>query len=134
MAYGLTGNDLPLTLAGLCTKCNDPNDPTIGPDRPADGEVAMAIYADPLPLPDGTAMLNWTLPTEDVDNQPLPEGVPTDIAIYGLNPRQQIAKLDGEATAYEVIGLAPGEHCFVATAWNGALESADSNTACRTIQ
>jgi len=132
-AFSLAGNDLPLTLGGLCTRCNDPNDATIGPDRPIDGTVSMAIYADPLGMPDGSVMLNWINPTEDEDGDALPAGIPDRISIYREQPRELVTHLDGEAIAYEVTRLTPGEHCFVATAWNSTVQSADSNTSCKSV-
>ena len=139
-AYGLSGNDLPLTLAGLCTRCDDAAVPAVGPDRPLDGEVSLAIYNDPLPMPDGTAMLNWTNPTEDEDGQALPAGIPDRISIYAVPgsgnatvSKSLVAHLDGESISYEVTGLPAGEACFVATAWNVSVQSADSNTVCKPV-
>ena len=135
-AWGLAGNDLPLTLAGLCSRCNDPLDATRGPDRPIDGSVALAIYDLPLVLPAPVAvMLNWINPTEDEDGQALPAGIPSRISIYRTSGgRSLVSHLDGESTAYEVTGLALGNHCFTATAWNINSQSLDSNEVCKVAQ
>ena len=133
-AFGTAGNTLSLIVGGLCTRCSA--DGVTGPDRPIDGTVAMAIYDTPLELPQPTASveLNWTLPTQYEDDTALPPGIPDQISIYHANPRVMIAALDGESITYEVTDLFPGEYCFVATAWDGLIESRNSNVSCKQAQ
>jgi len=44
IAFGIAGNDLPLTLGGRCWGCND----VTGPTDEIDGTVSLAIYNDPI--------------------------------------------------------------------------------------
>jgi hypothetical protein len=134
VAYGLTGNTLPLVLCGNRSRVSAtaPN-----PDNPFDGTCALEIWDDPLELPTpivGSATLQWVPPTEDVENQPLPIGMPDRFSVYSMNPRTLIVSVDGEDTDYEVSNLSAGTHCFVVTAWAETLESDDSNQGCKTIQ
>jgi hypothetical protein len=134
-AWGTAGNDLPLILGGLCTRCQP--DGSVGPDRQINGEVALAIYDAPLVLPVpvvGSVILNWINPTEDEDGEPLEAGVPDKVSVYGSQPRRLVANLDGESIAYEVAPLGGGEHCFVVTAWNAFTQSEDSNEVCKVVQ
>jgi len=135
-AWGTTGNDLPLTVGGLCTSCKDTTTPPTGPNRPADGVVYMEIWDDPLLLPtaDASIELRWTNPTHNTDDTQLEPGELTAIRLYQTNPgaRKQVAGVDPDQAAHEVTGLFAGvSYCFVATAVsiNGA--SDDSNTACK---
>jgi hypothetical protein len=134
VAYGQNNNDLPLVLAGRCSRCTA--DGVTGPDMPIDGVVELTIWDTPLQLPEpivGSHLLRWTLPTEYDDDTALPPGVPDKISIYNVNPRRLVADLDGESIMYEVTNLSGGEHCWVATAWDGEAQSIDSNQACAVI-
>jgi hypothetical protein len=136
-AYGSQNNDLPMVLAGRCTLCTA--DGSVGPDRPIDGVVAMTIHPESLPLPGqpvATVMLNWENPTEDTNDDPLPDGIPDRITIYtvGAVGQSLVADLDGESIAYEVTGLLEGEHCFVARAWWDQRASDNSNTVCKVAE
>jgi hypothetical protein len=134
-AWGTLGNDLPLVVAGLCTRCEADAVPPVVADRPADGIVRLAIYDLPLDFPQASSVeLNWTLPTEDTEGDPLPPGIPDRISVYKQPGQGLVTHLDGESITYEVTGLLPGEHCFTATAWNKTAQSENSNTACKQAQ
>jgi len=47
IAFGIAGNDLPLTLGGRCTSCETGQ----GPANEINGTVSLAIYDDPIPFP-----------------------------------------------------------------------------------
>ena len=145
VAYGLSGNMLPLTLGGYCGTCND----TTPPSKPIDGVVGLKIYAEPWVLPaPKSVLLKIEPPTEFEDCDPeipledqprcgelLAPEYPDGIRIYKLNPRELLMTLPGDTTERLVEGLFPGEHCFVATALAGeGNESLDSNTMCYTIE
>lgn len=133
VAFGLSGNSLPLTLGGSCIQC----DGVIPPDREIDGTVYLEIIDSPLDLPTpvvGSTMLTWTNATMYDNGEPLPPEEIERISIYGTNPRALVANVDGDTTAYEVINLPAGTHCFVATTWAKSLQSDDSNEACKVIE
>lgn len=132
-SWGLTGNNLPLIVGGLCSSCKA--DGTVGPHNPIDGTVYMEIWDDALPLPQPTASLElrWTAPTLYETGDPIGPGELTAINLYQLSPgsRQKVAGVDPDQAAHEVTGLYAGtEYCFAATAV-AVEESADSNTVCR---
>ena len=141
-AAGTTGNNLPLIVGGLCTRCQA--DGSQGPDRPIDGTVYMEIWDDPLVLPApvvGEVMLNWINPTEYENGEALPNGIPDRISVYGVPgpestavSKSLIANLDGESIAYEVTAVPAGTSCFAVTAWHLPSESQDSNTVCKVVE
>lgn len=129
IAFGLAGNNLPLTLGGLCSRCA----PGVGPNAAIDGRVYLEIHGEPMELPQPASFeLMWTNPTERVDGAALLPGEIMAINLYQTSPggRNLIARVDPDDSGYEVTGVQPGvEYCFVATAVaNG--ESDDSNIAC----
>jgi len=130
-AVGTAGNTLPLILGGLCWRCNDGVD---GPEYPIDGTVYLEIHDQPLTLPAPVALdLSWMPPTEYEDGTPIGPGELAGYNLYQTSPgdRRLLVTLDAEDTAYEVTGLAPGVHCFVASAFTDEAESLDSNQACK---
>ncbi len=140
VAFGLTQNNLPLVVGGICTRCRA--DGSVGPERPLDGTTYMEIWEHPLELPapiTGTATLQWVLPTEDTDSVPLAPGALLSIHIYdsngpdGTDPIERVGTVSGDATSYVALDLREGKHCFQVTARNGGGESALSNTACKMV-
>ena len=133
VAFGLTGNDLPLVVGGLCLRCTA--DGSVGPDRAADGTVFVEIFADPLSLPEPASIeLTWTNPTLYEDETVLDLSELTSINLFQIvpGPRRLLVQQDPDVSGYEVTGLLAGvEYCFVATATAG-LESDDSNGVCKT--
>ena len=142
-SFGLTGNDLPLIVGGLCTVCeNPPTQPDRIPDRPIDGEVYMEIWDDPLAIPQPTASLelSWVNPTErepDEDGvvKPLPPEELAEVRLFRTEPepRVMIAGVDPDQSSHEVTGLYAGvNYCFRATALDTeGRESDDSDEACK---
>lgn len=132
VAFGLTGNNLPLVLGARCQTCTDTN----GPTNPIQGTVYLEIIDVALPIPPpivGAVMLNWEPSVEYEDDTPILPGELTDYFIYNAADASFVAAVDGEDTAYEVSGLSSGTHCFVATAVANSRESLHSNTVCNTI-
>jgi len=137
-AIGTSGNDLPLIVGGLCTTCKRPPPSTVGPSKQIDGTVYMEIWDDPLDLPTpitGIATIQWILPTEDTDNEPLAPGALVAVHIYAVNGQTNlIDTVAGDRTTYVANDLPEGEHCFQVTARNGGGESAFSNRSCMVVQ
>ena len=162
-AYGLSANDLPLVLGGLCTRCDLDASPVIGPDRPIDGAVVMVIHEDPLPLPDAMVVhLSWEPPYEYedcVESPPENDKCGTEIledeliafklyqqTVYeqGDDYYEQIAQVTADTNSYDHTVAETGEYCFVATAIAAhadpdtgeilTAESTYSNSNCKTFQ
>ena len=162
-AYGLTANNLPLVLGGLCTRCDLDASPMIMPDRPIDGAVVLVIHEDPLPLPETmTATVSWTPPYEyeDCAEDPpendrcgteIQEGDLVAFKVYLVETSPdypdyytQIAQVDADTNSYIYTATEIGEYCFVATAIashsdpdTGEISTAESkysNSDCKTFQ
>lgn len=97
--------------------------------------VALPPVAPP-PSGTGTAQLNWTIPSQNVDGSPL-----TNLSGYQIYSGRTAATLSRLATidsasitAYRVDGLLPGTHYFAVSALSASgLESALSGIASKTI-
>ena len=127
VAFGLAGNDLPLTLGGLCSRCED----GVGPNAEIDGTVYLEIHDEPLDLPPtGSAELSWTVPTERTDGTPLSAGELATFTVYVNN--QPVIDLAGDVTGYEYVASDPGDHCFSVTVTDtGGHRSNRSNAVCK---
>jgi len=84
----------------------------------------------------GSATLDWSPPTENIDGSPL-----TNLAGYSVHYGTSEASLsqtidvaDASATTYVVSGLTPGTYYFAVSAYNSlGLEGAWSNLASKTL-
>jgi len=127
VAFGLAGNDLPLTVGGLCSRCES----GVGPNAEIDGTVYLEIHDEPLDLPPvGSAELSWSAPTERTDGTPLSASELSIFTVYVNN--QPVIDLEGDVTGYEYVSSDPGEHCFAVTLTDtGGHQSNKSNAVCK---
>lgn len=135
--YGGADNGLGLVVGGLCSSCKE----GVGPHAALDGTVFMAIYDDPMPLPQPIASLevSWVAPTHRVADAngevlPLGAGELTQIRLYQTQPgeRQLVQGVDPDQSGHEVTDLIAGvNYCFAVTAISEAGESDDSAEACK---
>ena len=87
-------------------------------------------------LPDGSASLSWTTPTENENNEPL-----SDLAGYNIHcwardgqSTNTIYIDDPEITSYVIDELAPGSYyCAISAVNANGSESALSNTVAKTV-
>jgi len=127
LAFGLAGNDLPLTVGGLCSRC----DQGVGPNAEIDGTVYLEIHDEKMDLPPvGSAELSWSGPTERTDGTALSANELATFTVYVNN--QPVIDLEGDVTGYEYVSSDPGEHCFKVTVTDtGGFTSNKSNTVCK---
>jgi hypothetical protein len=149
---GSTGNDNPIVVGAQCNNCVD--DTAAPLQSPFDGPIEFMVFnnqaqfdpcsVDPegtvnalqLTLPaeclTGAATLMWTNPTENEDGTVLDDLA--KIRLYKVPANTLVSEVDAPTTTYVHQFLAPGEHCYEATAVNSAgVESARSNQACKQV-
>lgn len=114
----------------IITAANSVNTVSVGPFSI---EVDPAASTGPAT---GSATLDWSPPTENIDGSPL-----TNLAGYSVHYGTSEASLsqtidvaDASATTYVVSGLTPGTYYFAVSAYNSlGLEGAWSNLASKTL-
>jgi len=150
---GTSGNNNPVVVGSQCNICVDD---TAAPLRnPLDGTAEFMIFnnqaqfdpcsVDPegtvnalqLILPaeclTGSAQLSWTHPTQYEDNAPLPIADLDATKIYAMPENFLVETVVSPASSYVHQFLAPGEHCYEATAVAKGVESVRSNQACQQV-